>query len=304
MAEISYESPPDPATLALMCAALGWKVFPIRTGTKTPAVKNWPREATTDPEKIMMWWRTSPPVGAPAGAGVGIATGSGSGIWVLDIDVKWAPGLSSVRDLFAAHDTPEPATLKVKSPSGGEQWFFAYPSSTQLSGGWVGNISTTVRAPGPLGPGLDVRGRGGQVVAPLSPGRGIIDPHVPAPAPDWLLKLVTKTGRVATASDEKTRTTAKARRRLETWGVTLRRAVPGHAGGGGRNRELNSAAFHLARTYGASGLLSRTDAWNVLREACEDNGLWGEEPAQCEATFASGWGAGLNVKPSEKVESD
>lgn len=290
MAEISYESPPDPATLALMCASLGWKVFPIRAGTKTPAVKNWPSEATTDPEKILMWWRTSPPVGASAGAGVGVATGPGSGIWVLDIDVKWAPGLSSVRDLFAAHgETHAPRTLRVSSPSGGQQWFFTYPKLT--GGAWIGNISSTSHRHGPLGPGLEARGRGGQVVAPLSPGRVIIDPSHPALAPEWLVELVTRK-----PSDRREAARGSAGEDVKKNVESAGRALA--ATRWGRNDALNVAAYRLA-AIGAD----RESAWEALRAACETNGLWDEDGSgQCEATFASGWGAGTSENREDEVK--
>ncbi|MGW0673477.1 bifunctional DNA primase/polymerase [Streptomyces sp. NPDC002746] len=50
---VSTDHPPRQTlkSVALAAAARGWRVFPLRPGTTTPAVQNWQQKATSDPEK-------------------------------------------------------------------------------------------------------------------------------------------------------------------------------------------------------------------------------------------------------------
>jgi P4 family phage/plasmid primase-like protien len=60
-----------------------------------------------------------------------------------------------------------------------------------------------------------------------------------------------------------------------------------------RNSALNKSAFRLGR-FGAHGVLAMDVAYDALYAACDANGLNSEDgDAQFEATFASGWTAGL-----------
>jgi len=107
------------------------------------------------------------------GCGYGIATGSRSGLFVVDVDdlPSWQAFVGS-REL--------PATYVVKTPRGGQHYYFLTPD-------WP-----VANSQGVLAPGVDVRGEGGYVVAAGSPhkngGSYTIECAFPiAPAPDWLL---------------------------------------------------------------------------------------------------------------------
>src|SRR5205807_1561227 len=63
-------------------AARGWRVLPVRAGTRQPHLKGWPRAATTYAPTIRTWWGRWPD------AAVGIATGRGSSLVVLDRDPR------------------------------------------------------------------------------------------------------------------------------------------------------------------------------------------------------------------------
>ena len=167
----------DPLAAALAYAARGLRVLPITPGKKHPPISAWQTAATTDPGTIEAWW-----TGPYSGYGVGIATGAGSGIWVLDID-----DYDAYRDLERAHE-PLPDTLTSITGSGGLHLVWRYPTDGRV----IRNNAGTR-----LGAGLDVRGEGGQIVAPPTghPSGGAYEwdagqPTEPVDAPEWLLELV------------------------------------------------------------------------------------------------------------------
>lgn len=41
---------------AYAAATRGWMVFPLRPGSKRPAIAAWPDQATTDRDRITRWW--------------------------------------------------------------------------------------------------------------------------------------------------------------------------------------------------------------------------------------------------------
>lgn len=173
-----------PLDAALAYAARGWRVVPIAPGTKYPrGLDAWQRAATTDPDTIRAWW-----TGLYQGHGVGIATGRASGLWVLDVDVAdGKAGDETLADLQARHgqlpDTPTSIT-----GSGGAHLLFAWHPDHD-----VRNSASTR-----LGPGLDIRGEGGFIVAPptVHPNGTRYEwdaatEHLElAAAPEWLYELL------------------------------------------------------------------------------------------------------------------
>lgn len=170
-------------THAHQYAARGWRVIPILPGQKHPGVPSWQTAATTDNDLIDQWWTVNP------GHGIGIATGRASGIWVLDVDNgDDKRGDDTLNDLEAANGEL-PATPTVHTGSGGRHLYFAVPEGRDIRNHQSGR----------MGPGLDVRGEGGQVLAPptIHPNGRPYEWDVeagpdlpPAMAPDWLLDLV------------------------------------------------------------------------------------------------------------------
>lgn len=128
-------------------------------------------------------------------ANVGIATGAPSGFWVLDLDPK-DDGVTEFGKLIAEHGGEFPETYAVQTGSGGYHYYFEMPDfDVQNSAGRVA-------------PGVDVRGTGGQVVAPPSvSSKGVytvVRAVKPVQAPAWLLELIKKpehTGPIVTAED-------------------------------------------------------------------------------------------------------
>lgn len=139
----------SPQDAAEAYAALGWRVVPIGPRTKHPRLDNWAKAATDDLDTIRSWW-----TGLYRGHGVGIATGHQSGIWVLDIDV--ADGKAGAETLAAmnAEHGKLPETVTAITGSGGLHLLFNTHPDHPITNGSSRN----------LGPGLDIRGEGGQIV--------------------------------------------------------------------------------------------------------------------------------------------
>lgn len=114
---------------------------------------------------------------------IGIATGRTSGIFVFDIDPKDG-GWDSMRALAEDHGKDWAGGYRVRTGSGGLHLYFAYPEDFE-----IGQKAGTV-----FGKGIDIRGKGGQVVAPPSRNAAgayelLRDVEI-GPAPDWMLKAL------------------------------------------------------------------------------------------------------------------
>jgi Bifunctional DNA primase/polymerase, N-terminal/Primase C terminal 1 (PriCT-1) len=196
--------------MALTYAARGWRVLPLHSvdeegwcscadaaecakAGKHPRVYRWPRLATTDPAVIRQWWSEHPE------PNVGLAAGRASGFFALDIDTQHG-GEQSLAELERSHGCL-PNTVEHRTGSGGRHLLFAYPDASR-----IGNSARR------LGPGLDARGEGGQIVAP--PRRNangtytsITTITAPADAPPWLIDLL-----IRGAPDETVRPRANRKR--------------------------------------------------------------------------------------------
>ena len=153
----------------------------LRIAREAPHRQTGPRRCSRTPpgdaQWILEWWS------AYADANVGVATGDASGFFVLDIDTKGG-GHDTLINLMGRHgELPE--TWVVETGSGGLHLFFRMPDGIDVR-----------NSAGAVGPGVDVRGNGGYVVAPPSlhaSGRRYRWENHPketplADAPDWLLE--------------------------------------------------------------------------------------------------------------------
>jgi replicative DNA helicase len=172
-----------PHSHAHLYATLGWPVIPIVPGEKRPATLHGLNDATTDPDLIDTWWTRWP------NHSIGIATGPAANLFVVDIDIAdGKPGEETIRELETRYGKLPP-TVEAITGSGGRHLLFAWPATH--------NIRNS--ASGRLGPGLDIRGAGGYIVAPPSiHANGTFyawkpshEPWTitPAEAPVWFLDL-------------------------------------------------------------------------------------------------------------------
>jgi hypothetical protein len=159
---------------AIRLARHGFYVFPCAQRQKVPATRNGFKDAKRDVDAIEACWSAYPHLN------IGVRTGAESGIVVLDVDGDegW-DSLHELEDQFG----DLPPTASVTTPRGGQHFYFVHPGH---------EIRNTTGFPGP---GLDVRGDGGYVLAPPSIAAGgrsyVVDEELaPAAMPDWLLKLL------------------------------------------------------------------------------------------------------------------
>src|SRR5260370_33427095 len=181
---------------AIDAAMRGWCVFPCQPGDKRPMVRDdWERRATADVEAIVRWW--------PDGANVGIACGP-SNLVVVDLDThgqlpdEWRqPGVRDGLDVFTlllewAGESGLPETYWVATPSGGWHLYFAAPDEVEVR-----------NSAGQLGPMVDVRGCGGDVIAAGSVLDGgpsmLLRRRAPVPLPGSVAPGLTTTPTRSTA---------------------------------------------------------------------------------------------------------
>jgi hypothetical protein len=195
------------------------------------------KHATTDLARVAEWWSIAPD------CNVGVATGSAV---VLDIDPRHG-GEASLAALEREHG-PFPATWQALTGGGGEHIYFSAPDGQEIR-----------NSAGRLGPGLDVRGVGGYVVAPPSvhisgrPYAWSVDHHPDevalAPLPAWLAARLTAPALGGAISTD--------------WQAVL---GVGGVGEGRRNDTLARLVGHLLRRYVDPHLvLELAHAWNEAR---------------------------------------
>lgn len=256
---------PSLADDALALAAEGWRVFPCAPD-KSPLTPNGFKDATDDAEAVASWrWD---------GALIGAAIPDGQ--VVLDVDPR--NGGDETMRAFKDAGLKLPRTRVVQTGSGGTHYYFTVPEGVAL------------RAH--LGAGVDVKRAGrGYVIVPPSPGYTERRKDKLAQLPDWLLDVLVAPERTAVegaASEAKFMPwdtgTAYGLAALER---TLGRLAT--AGEGGRNDELNKAAFSVAQLV-AGGELDGDRAEAALVEVAERIGL---RPDETRKTIASGWEAGF-----------
>ena len=172
---------------ALSYAKQDIRVIPIKQGEKRPPMQGWQNAATSDPTTIRTWFE-----GQFKDCGLGIATGEFRNRYLVVIDIDDRPefsGSDTLKDLEQLHGQL-PDTVEVITGSGGRHIYF-------LTDAPIRN-----EASGKLGQGIDVRGIGGQVLAPptIHPngktyewveGKSIANTP-PADMPLWMVLILTE----------------------------------------------------------------------------------------------------------------
>ncbi|MFE4634717.1 bifunctional DNA primase/polymerase [Streptomyces sp. NPDC056773] len=273
---------------ALSLAARGWPIFPLRPGSKAPALHGedrcprtgdcaeghlkWEQRATTDGAAIVRCWTHKP-------YNIGLATGP-AGLVVIDLDT---PKPNSSQDAPGGAETftalcerarqAVPTTYRTRTPSGGAHLYFTAPAEIRL-----GNTA------GKLGPRIDTRAHGGYIVAPGSrTPAGMYEVTDPAPVtslPGWLLPLLQAPAPapVRRLTPPAVSGTSAARAALDAECNVVRAAPAGQA-----NNTLNRSAFKVGR-FVAWGDLAREEVEVAFQGAGEERGL---TAAECRSTIRS-----------------
>ena len=308
--------PPTPAEPivehALHYARAGWSVFPLRLGEKISHKsaahsdgRKWGQ--TTDVNEIRRDFKQWP------NANVGIVTGAVSGIFVVETDTadghaEGTDGAAELTKLEAEHGAL-PATREAESPSGSIHRYYNHPGF---------KIKTSASE---IGPGIDVRGDGGMVVAPPSvkPGKGAYkwrNDLAIADAPQWLLDKIVAGKEKPEAAPELTTTQQALATVRPPSGYVDHYAEYGaesHRGNGSgyieatlngahddvvgapkgkRNEQLNDSSMWLGHFVGG-GVLDERKVIDTLMDACATSGLLADDGKhQCLATIRSGLEAG------------
>jgi hypothetical protein len=303
---------------ALHYARNGWPVFPAPAGQKKSEKsaehsngRKWGQ--TTDADEIRRDFKRWPR------ANVGVVCGEVSGLFVVEIDTKAGhdvDGAASLAELEERYG-PLPATLQAESPSGSVHYYFRHP------GFKVKNSASEI------GPGIDVRGDGGMVIAPPSvkPGKGVYKWRNDLPvadAPQWLLDRLKPAPRPELSISQRAAALVRPPVILDfndaispqlpdgfdDWVNEERQESAGHveayikaaldgeynevarAPAGQRNARLNTSSLKLGHYVGA-GLLDEKRVIDEMIGACAANGLLDEDgQAKCLASIASGLEAG------------
>ncbi|MCX4455255.1 bifunctional DNA primase/polymerase [Streptomyces sp. NBC_01728] len=273
---------------ALSAAGRGWHVFPLRPGTKRPALhgeaacprtgacagghRKWEQRATTDPDRIRATWSRGP-------FNVGIATGP-SGLLVVDLDMPKdnsngdAPdGAATFGALCERTGHAVPDTYRTRTASGGQHLYFAAPAGARLA-----------NTAGTIAPLVDTRAWGGYVVAagsitPAGPYEAISGPEAVS-LPSWLLSILKPAPKPVQAPPVPV--TVQSRRYADTALGNEVRNVSG-AQLGQREARLFRAARAMGR-FIAWGDLPRHVVEQALQEGGEASGL---SASECRSTLRS-----------------
>lgn len=253
--------------------ALGWvghgyHVFPCNPENKRPMVKGGFKSATKDTGQVNTWWKQWP------NSMPGLPTGEVSGFFVLDIDEREnVSGNRTLADMEQSYGKL-PETYEILTPSGGRHLYFRNDGSLKNSAGKVGA-------------GLDIRAKGGYVIAPgsiTSDGRvyqwaqNAVTTY--AEAPDWLIGLAKAP--TSTQTLPGTSTDAYATKAAEMAVNALISCEDGC-----RNDTLNTQAFGLFGLVKA-GRLSEEVVRNALGSVAEGKGL---SPQEVKKTLDSAFKA-------------
>lgn len=286
---------------ALDAAEHGWHVFPLRPGTKRPALHGektctgtgpcasghlkWEQRATTDSARIQAAWSEAP-------FNVGIATGP-SGLVVVDLDTPGHKGSSDAPDGAATfralcerarHSVPD--TYRTRTTSGGTHLYFAAPDGVRLP-----NTAGTVAQ------SVDTRAWGGYVVAAgsiLPAGRyEALSGSVAVALPSWLLTILQP---APTRPVGPLRLPAVDGSRAAVAALEAECAIVAAAPEGLRNTTLNRSAFKVGR-FVAWGDLPRHVAEDAFQAVGEAVGL---TAAECRTTIRSALDSSLRTaRPRE-----
>jgi len=259
--------------VALVYAAFGKPVFPCCVKDKAPLIHGGFKAASTYPEQLRSWWKKWPD------ALIGLPTGKATGIFVLDVDLDPARGINGEQSLYAlvAQYGDLPETKAIRTRRGGRHLYFKWEPG-------IGNST------GKCGSGLDIRGEGGYVIVPPSPGYTVIRDADPVKAPEWLIKFLVNPNPPRQAQSVLTANSDGApygKAALAGLIEQMRGAADGNW-----NDTLNAVSFRFGQLV-AGGELPETVGKQLKQAARETGTAKPGDETKLQRTFRSGFESGL-----------
>lgn len=274
---------------ALSLAAKGYYVFPLQPGSKLPAIDDFPNRATRDPEQIKKFW-LDPVLGFVQPWNVGISTTRYNGtqaLVVVDVDNKGnKKGDDEILKLeLSGYEFIETATQVT--PTGGIH--LVYWSKAAVKQGQS-----------VLGPGLDIRSKGGYIVGEGSIIEGRVykwqQDREPAECPAWIIeqcgRALEKSAEIEPVNVDHNRAAARAK-------FYLYNEAPLAVQGDGGDETTYKVAAKL-KDLGCDSMLATElmlDCWNLR---CEPP--WSIEELKTKVENAFRYG--LNQQGASTPEAD
>lgn len=261
------------ASLADAAARLGLPVFPCGHN-KRPITAHGFYDALTGADAIQLFQQ-------PGAVMIGVPTGAPSGLIGIDVDIKKG---ARGREWLDAHRSMLPQTRTHRTESGGLHLLFEAPAGVEIR-----NSASRIA------PGIDVRGEGGYVIYPPSPGYAVADETPPAVMPAWLVLACLKPDPApkpaptpATPSTPYTGDgTPYGRAALERECSAIR-----YASDGQKHHALNKAAYSIGGLV-AAGELPEGAALSELRAALNDIRARCDDFAHAEKTLRTAFAQGM-----------
>ena len=252
---------------ALALASQGFQVFPLIEREKVPAIAAFPELASSDPDRIRGWW-VDPVLELELSLNVGISTTAfncgSSALVVVDVDEKSGRSGGSTLLEMELKGLDFPDTYTQSTPTGGRHLVYRCPTPLRQGA----NV---------LGPGLDIRSKGGYIVGAgsvVSAGTYAVERDGPlVDAPAWLVKLLERPPRQGEANGIPSGDVHSDLARVRAIDLLIRRPP---AIEGGRNEEAYRAACAV-KDLG----VTREDVPDLLRD------YWSCEPALTDEELAA-----------------
>lgn len=173
-----------------MLAEHGFHVFPLRPGEKLPRDPGYPQTATSDLATLRRQW-LCPVLEVVQSFNIGISTTAygpdNEPLLAIDVDCKnGKQGFASLAALEEKYGK-FPRTFNQLTPTGSLHLIY------RTGGAVLRQIVSTADKPGPLGPGIDTRSRGGYVVGAgsvVAAGEYTCEWLPVADAPFWLFEVL------------------------------------------------------------------------------------------------------------------
>jgi hypothetical protein len=280
---------------ALHLARAGIHLHPCNEETKRPRLDCWPSRATNLINGINYYWDRHGRESVP-----GIAMGK-CGLIAIDLDVKGDfDGVAGFDDLLNRHGEL-PRCPVTRTPSGGYHLIFRQPIDREPLGNSTGALPR----------GIDVRGKGGYIIAPGAVmATGEYYESVPGwpdlaeafaartipEIPGWLVSVIeTKTLRQSSGGPSQGAPTAALgdKSKWAAAGLDAEARALASTGVGVRNDTLYDFVCTFAG-HAANGWTTREEVYAAAHWACTLNGYLAsthhsDGPRSFEKTFASGW---------------